>query len=96
MQREKGDEAPSESREILDPTSHNQEKVVEVQKPIEKHESKVLKEYELFCSLSRKKILVGGFYKTSSIPSSLLSCISFFNAEAFSLDFSKRMSTTFV
>ena len=52
MQREKGDEAPSESREILDPTSHNQEKVVEVQKPIEKHESKVLKEYELFCSLS--------------------------------------------
>ena len=72
MQREKGDEAPSESREILDPTSHNQEKVVEVQKPIEKHESKVLKEYELFYSLSIF-FLVGRFYKNSSIPSSLLS-----------------------
>ena len=44
MQKEKGNVGSGKGIVILYTTANNQEKVVEVQKPIEEHESKVLKE----------------------------------------------------
>ena len=66
MQGEKDCEGAGKSIEILDQINTNCEKVVEVEKPIEKHDSKILKEYgskqlvrvfhdvyEVFCGLSK-------------------------------------------
>ena len=45
MQRVKGDHGTGKCAVRLNPTNDNTEKVVEVKKPIEEHDSKVLKEY---------------------------------------------------
>ena len=81
VQRVKGHQGSGKHAVRPNPTKNNQEKVVEVEKPKKKHDSKVLKEYwskQLFCIFHDVYQVFCGLLKgrfTWGIPQNLFNCM---------------------